>query len=237
VIAPRWLIWVVGVTLLALLALLPLRVALGTADLERLGMTARKVSGTIWNGQVAGLTLNRQGLGNFQVRAEPLPLLLGRASMRFDRIEDGLQGPLSGTLLSGGTARGVKGLTGRLATASLFAPVPVEALDFDQVSIVFRNGRCADASGNLTAVVGTRIGPLDLTRGLSGPVSCEGDRVRARLASAGGSQSLQFTVGEDGRYRAFLTIRGIAPEVAAALTLFGFQPGPDGLTLTTTNQL
>lgn len=236
-IAPRWLIWVVGVGLLGLLALFPLRVALGAADLERMGLTARKVSGTIWSGQIGGLALDRQGLGNFNVGVEPLPLLAGRASIRFDRIEDQLQGPLSGTLLSGGASRGVKGLTGRLATASLFAPIPVEALDFDRVNIVFRNGECAQASGNLTALVGTRIGPLDLTRGLSGPISCEGDRVRARLASAGGGEFIQFYLAADGRYRAFMTIRSVAPEIGAALTLFGFEPGPDGFTLTTSNKL
>ena len=174
--APRWLIWIVGVGVLALIALLPLRIALGAADLEQLGLTARKVTGTIWSGQIGGLALNRQALGNFNVRLEPLPLLAGRASMRFDRIEDDLQGPLSGLLRSGGATRGVDGLTGRLATAGLFAPVPIEALDFDQVAILFRDGRCAEANGTVTALVGTRIGPLDLTRGMSGPVTCEGDR-------------------------------------------------------------
>ena len=236
-IAPRWLIWVVGIALLAMIALLPLRVALGAADLERLGLAARKISGTIWSGQIGGLTLNRQGLGNFDVRLEPLPLLMGRGSIRFDRIEDELQGPLSGTLLSGGSSRGVEDLTGRLAAGSLFAPVPVEALDFDRVSIVFRNGECVEASGTVTAVVGTRFGPLDLTRGLSGPVSCEGERVRARLASAGGGELVQFYIAEDGRYRAFMTIRGVAPEIGAALSLFGFRPGPDGLTISTANRL
>lgn len=232
----RWLAWTLVVALAMLVAFFPLRLALDAADLPRLGLSARDVSGTIWNGRIGGLALQRQELGTFDVELRPGPLLLGRAAMHFERA-DGLQGPLTGTLISGGAAHGVERLDGRLATARLFAPVPVEALEFSRVTIVFRNGACVKARGQVTAVVGTRLGGLDLTRGLSGPVSCEGHRVRARLASSAGREQVEFFLAEDGRYRAFMTVRGAPPAIAIALSLLGFRGGPEGLTLSMSNRL
>lgn len=233
----RWLLWMLAAAVAVLFASFPLRLALHVADLPRLGLSAREVGGTIWRGRIGGLALKRQALGTFDVRLRPAPLLLGRAAMRFDRTDQELQGPLSGTLLSGGSAHGVQRLEGRLAAASLFAPVPVEALEFNRVTVVFREGSCVEAAGQVTAVVGTRIGGLDLTRGLSGPVACEGERVRARLASAGGRERVEFFLAEDGRYRAFMTVRGASPELALGLGLLGFSSGPEGLTLTMSNRL
>ena len=232
----RWILWTAAIVLAVLALFFPLRLAIEAADLPRFGLAARDVSGSIWDGRIGGLALGRQDLGSFDVQLRPGPLLLGRAAMRFDR-RDELQGPLSGTLLSGGQTHGVEGLTGRLSAALLFAPVPVEALEFDGVTVLFANGACREARGQMTAVVGTRFGGLDLTRGLAGPVSCEGQRVRARLASAGGRESLEFFLAEDGRYRAFMTLRGVPQQVAAPLGLLGFQTGPDGLTLTMSSRL
>ena len=232
----RWALWTGVVALLLLILLFPLRLAIEAADLQRLGLSARQVSGTIWDGRISGLTLNRQELGTFDVRLHPGPLLLGRGAMRFER-NDELYGSLDGTLISGGGRNGVEAMTGRLGTATLFAPLPVEALEFRQATILFRDGSCSEARGQITAVVGTRFGGLDLTRGLSGPVSCEGRRVRARLASEGGRESLEFFLAEDGQYRAFMTLRGLAPEVAAGLQMLGFSGGPSGVTLSTSGRL
>lgn len=232
----RWFLWVAAVAAVVLVAFFPLRLALDAADLPKLGLNARQVSGTIWDGRISDLTLDRQALGSFDVMLKPGPLLLGSGAMRFERVQD-LQGPLTGTLLSGRSAHGVEGLSGRLATGNLFAPMPVEALEFSRVTVVFRNRMCVEARGQVTAVVGTRIGGLDLTQGLSGPVTCEGERVRARLASGGGREQVEFFLADDGRYRAFMTVRGVAPEVGMALSLLGFRGGPGGLTMTMSGKL
>lgn len=234
--AYRWIVWTGVITLLAALLLMPLRVALAAADLERLNLSARQVGGSIWNGRIGDLTLGRQLLGTFDVSIDPAALLLGRVSMKFDRLES-LQGPLAGTLRSGGSVRGFENLTGRLPASGLFAPVPVEALDFDRTTILFDGGRCARAEGRISARLGVQLGPIDLSRGFSGPVSCEGERVRARLATPSGLERLEFYVDRNGRFRSWLTIRNAPPETAAALSLFGFSSGPDGMTLSVSNSL
>jgi general secretion pathway protein N len=234
-IAPRWLVWTLGVGLLALVLTVPLRVALGAADLERLNLSARQVAGTIWNGRIGDLTLGRQLLGTFDVRLDSGALLLGRTKLRFDRL-DSLQGPLTGALHTGGTA-GVEELTGRLAVGNLLAPVPVNSISFEDTTIVFQGGRCIRADGRLTATLAIRLGPLDLARGFTGNVTCDGERVRARLASPSGGELVEFYIGQNGRYRAWLTIRDAPGPIAAALAIYGFRPSAEGLTLSVSNAL
>lgn len=232
----RWVLWTVAAGLAMLVLVFPLRLALDAAELPRLGLTARAVSGSIWNGRIGDLSLGGQELGTFDVQLRPGPLLLGRTAMRFER-RDEVQGPLEGTLKSGEGTHGVEGLTGRLATASLLAPVPVEALEFQRVTILFRDGACVQAEGQVSAAAGARLGSLDLTRTLRGPVSCEGKRVRARLASRTGRETLEVLLSESGRYRAFMTLRGLPPGVAAGLGLIGFQNGPEGTSLSMSGAL
>lgn len=232
----RWAIWTAGIAVLAVLLLFPLRAALPQDDLAELRLTARQVAGSIWYGRIGDLTLDRQLLGTFDVRLNPAALLLGRVEMRFERIGS-LQGPLTGGLRAGGQTRGVEDLSGRMPAASLLAPLPIETLDFSEATILFRNGVCSEARGRVTARLGMQLGPIDLSRGLSGPLQCEGERVRARLASESGAELLEFYVSSTGRLRGWITIRNPAPDVTAALAIFGFQPGPGGLTLSVDGRL
>ncbi|WP_205479444.1 type II secretion system protein N [Sphingomonas arenae] len=232
----RWILWTAAAGIALLVLFFPLRLALDAADLPKLGLTARAVSGSIWDGRIGDLSLGRQALGTFDVQLRPGPLLLGRTALRFQRRDD-LQGPLEGTLRSGGGSHGVEQLTGRLATASLLAPVPVDALEFRQVTILFHDGACMKAEGEVSAAAGARLGGLNLTKALTGPVSCEGQRVRARLASETGRETLEVLLSENGRYRAFMTLRGLPPTVAAGLGLIGFQNGPEGTSLSMSGAL
>ncbi|HYI42845.1 MAG TPA: hypothetical protein VD768_04400 [Sphingomicrobium sp.] len=52
-----WVPWLSGILAIALVGLFPLRVALGSSDLERIGFTARQVAGTIWYGRIGSLNL------------------------------------------------------------------------------------------------------------------------------------------------------------------------------------
>ena len=73
----RWIAAAAGITILAVVALFPLRIALGLSDLDRIGFTARQVEGSIWSLPVAaGLLLTpvtvwltaRADVGNWLVR-------------------------------------------------------------------------------------------------------------------------------------------------------------------------
>lgn len=232
---PRpWWVWVTGIALLALLALFPLRIALAMSDLQRVGFTARQVAGTIWYGRIGDLQLRSQPLGTMEVRLNPLALLVGRVSMRFNRMDDP-QGGLNGRLLSGGM-QGVESVSGRIDVSQIFAPLPLEALELEEVTVLFRNGQCVDGSGRVTPVMSVPIPGLTAGR-LAGTLQCEGQRARVTMTSGSGAERIEFYVNASGRYRGWVSVRNAVPEVASALSLLGFRPSPEGLTMSVEGRL
>lgn len=230
----RWISWTLGIFGLALLALFPLRVALGMSDLERIGFSARQVAGTIWYGRIGELHLRSQPLGTFEVQLDPLALLIGRTSMRFNRMDDP-QGVLEGRLLVG-LGRGVKGASGRIAIGDMFAPLPIEALELQDLTLLFRNGLCVEAAGRVTPIMAASVPGVKLV-GLTGTMQCDGERARVEMVSASGSERVEFYVGSSGQYRGWLSIRATAPGASAGLSILGFRPSPDGMTLTVNGRL
>lgn len=227
----RWIIWSLGLLALAIIALFPLRVALGLIDIERTGLTARAVAGPVWSGAIGDLRLGEQSLGSFEVGLDPLAALTGRTDLRFERFNDP-EGPLFGTLRSGKRGNGIVDTSGRLAAASLFAPLPVDTIDLANATVLFADGRCVAASGRLTSSVNTRIAGLDLSRGLEGALSCEGERVRVAMVSKSRMERIDLTIAANGDYRAWMRISAEAPDLAAALMLLGFRPSGGGMGLT-----
>jgi general secretion pathway protein N len=226
----RWVVWTTGIALIALLLLLPLRIALSAADLQQLGLSARQVGGTIWQGRIGELMLGRQLLGTFDVRLDPGALLLGRVAMPFERL-DQIQGPLTGVLRAGGSITGVERLSGSVPAANLLGGAPIDSLTFTNTTIIFEGSRCAQASGHLAANLAVRFGPLAIDRGFAGTLACEGDRVRARLASPAGTEQVEFFVNSSGQVRGSITIRSPLPGLDTLLSTYGFRAGPGGLTL------
>lgn len=226
----RWAVWTTGIALIGLLLLLPLRVALSAADLQQLGLSARQVGGTIWQGRIGELMLGRQLLGTFDVRLDPGALLLGRVAMPFERL-DQIQGPMTGVLRAGGSVTGVERLNGALPAANLLGGAPVDALTFTDTTVLFEGDRCSQASGRVTANLVVRFGPMALDRGFAGALSCDGNRVRARLASQAGTEQVEFYVSSSGQVRGWITIRSPLPGLDHLLTTYGFRPTPAGLTL------
>ena len=231
----RWIVWTGGILALAAVVLFPLRIALAMTDLERIGFTARQVAGTIWHGRIGELQLRSQPLGTFEVALDPVALLLGRLSMRFYRL-DSPDGLLEGRLVAG-ARRGIVDASGRVAAAAMFRPLPVEALELQKVTVLFRGGRCVEASGTMRLVPGIGIPGVDLGSGLAGPVECEGERARVDMTSPSGAERLEFYVQESGDYRAWLSIRSQSPVVSGALAVLGFRPTENGMTLSVDGRL
>lgn len=231
----RWLIWTGGILALALISLFPLRVALAMSDMKRMGFAARQVAGTIWYGRIGELHLRSQPLGTFEVRLDPAALLFGTISMRFDRLDDP-DGILEGQLVAG-LSRGIKSSSGRIAAAEMFAPLPIEAIELRDVTVLFRRGTCVEAAGEITPIIASPVPGLSFATGLTGRLDCEGERARVVMASPGGGERLEFYVNSEGDYRAWMTVRTPAPEASVALSLFGFRPSPEGLTLSMRGRL
>jgi len=231
----RWMIWTVGLLALAAFALFPLRIALALSDLERIGFTARQVGGTIWYGRIGELHLRSQNLGTFEVGVDPAALLIGNLNMRFNRLES-LEGPLQGRLVAGGS-RGVVDVSGRIAVGAAFAPLPIAAVELSRVTVLFRRGQCQRAEGTLRPVLAAAIPGISFDANTAGTIQCDGERARVRMRSASGRETIEFYVGQSGRYRGWISVRTDQPGVGAGLFLLGFRPSPEGLTLTVDGQL
>jgi len=226
----RWAVWLTGLALLALLILFPLRLALDMVDLERFGLSASKASGTVWQGRIHDARFGKLTLGTLDAGLNPFGVLIGRASLGFDRTEHP-DGPLTGRILASGSRNGIRNMTGRLGVGGLLAPLPIDALEFTNATALFEDGQCVDANGTLKAIVGTRFAGLDLTQGMVGALSCDGERVRVAMTSATGLERVDVYVSSSGRYRAWLRINPGAPDLAAALALFGFTGSGGGMGL------
>ena len=61
---------------------MPMRIALGLSGVERLGVAAREVRGTLWSGRIDQLMLGTMPVGSVNAALSPVSLLMGR--VRFD---------------------------------------------------------------------------------------------------------------------------------------------------------
>jgi len=229
----RWFAWFATVSLMALIGLFPLRAALGMSDLQRIGFAARQVAGSIWYGRIGELHLRSQPLGTFEVKLEPTALLLGDVSMAFSRM-DHPEGVLRGRLVAG-LKRGIVGTSGRLALGDMFAPLPIEAIELSDVTLLFRGGTCVKASGQVAPIID---GPIaGAFAGLNGRLQCDGERARVVLQGQSGNERFEFYVHANGSYRAWMSVRSAAPEINSPLAEFGFRPTPQGMTLSVDGRL
>lgn len=217
---------------LALVALLPLRLVLGLTGLGEAGLTARRVDGMVWGGSLREARWGDVALGDLDARLAFWPLLIGRARVEIDGAGAAAGGrPVHGAVTIARHAQGVDDFTASLAAGALFAPLPVTGLDLDQVSIRFRDGQCDAAQGRVRATLAGEAGGVPLPPVLSGPARCEAGALLLPLASQAGTETATLRVTGDGRYRAEFALRSGDPAVAARLERAGFVGGPAGYRL------
>lgn len=234
--ARRWGIAALALALLLAIATFPLRVALAWSGASDAGVTARAVNGTIWSGELIDARLGLLPLGTIRASLSPLALLGGRTEMAFSRADDRL-GALAGRL-HGSNPRGVSDVNGTSVMAGALGMIPVDTIRFEGSTVRFDGaGRCASATGRIQLSVNAPIAGLDLSRGLSGPLSCANGRAQAALASQSGMERLTLSFDGGGAYRARFAINvDRDPAMATALAALGFQPGPGGYVLTTSGR-
>ncbi|WP_425229349.1 type II secretion system protein N [Sphingomonas sp.] len=211
-----------------LLALIPLRLALGAVGLGDAGLTARRVEGGLWSGRLVEARWGDVALGDLDARLAFWPLLIGRARVELDGA--GAR-PLHGAVTVGRHGFGVDNMTATLATGQLFAPLPVTALDLDEASVRFRDGQCEAADGRVRATLAGEAAGVPLPATLSGPARCEAGALLLPLTSAAGTEQATLRVFGDGRYRAEFALRSPDPGVALRLERAGFVGGARGYRL------
>ncbi len=230
----RWTMWFVALLLLSLIALVPLRVAIG--GLADRGFTARQVAGTIWYGRIGELSLRGSRLGTFEVALDPGPVLIGAIELGFDRMDDP-QGPLGGTFV-GGSKSGIRTSSGRLSIAGLIGKIPADVVTLDAVTILFKGGQCIEASGTIGIAIAAPLPGLGAVQ-YRGTPTCDRDRVRFLLSGPAGGGTVELQIRSTGDLRAVLRIPNadVAVGAAAALSAAGFSETAQGWTLSAQGKL
>lgn len=221
ILSRRMRIVLILALLLGLLLFLPMRVALGVAGLERLGVAAREVRGSVWSGRIDQLMLGNMPLGSVRAGLSPVSLLMGRARFDIARTK-GLADDIRGALTVGFGRIGVDDVTGAVPLGRTFAPLPVGSLMLEDVSAYYSGDRCGHAEGRVRARMAGQMPGLNLSQGLSGVVTCDGDALLLPLVSQSGMEKISLRVWRSGRYTAEMRVETADPALSATLGQAGF---------------
>ena len=221
ILSRRMRIVLILALLFGLLLFLPMRVALGVAGLERLGVAAREVRGSVWSGRIDQLMLGNMPLGSVRAGLSPVSLLMGRARFDIARTK-GLADDIRGALTVGFGRIGVDDVTGAVPLGRTFAPLPVGSLMLEDVSAYYSGDRCGHAEGRVRARMAGQMPGLNLSQGLSGVVTCDGDALLLPLVSQSGMEKISLRIWRSGRYTAEMRVETADPTLSATLGQAGF---------------
>ncbi len=215
----------------ALLAFLPLRLVLGAAGVDMAGLTARRADGSVWAGSLSEVSAAGLRVGDLRARLSPVQLLIGRASVLLASREGDTAHPFRGAFVVSRHMAGADHVTATVPAGATFAPLPVTALDLDDVTVRFTDGLCDHAEGRVRATLASDVGGVPLAGAVSGEARCDAGAVLLPLASQAGAEQVQLRVRANGRYTARLRMAASDPVVAGKLAGFGFQPVAGGYQL------
>lgn len=216
-----------GVFMAALIALFPLRLALGIMGADRWGVAARAVSGSIWWGGLGQFYAGEVPLGTVDAGLSPIQLLVGRARVDIIR-KAGLPNDIAGAFSIGWGRRGIDDVTGTLPLGRAAAPLPIGAVTMEDVSARFSGESCAAAEGRVRVTVPGELAGLNLSQGLSGEPRCDGEALLLPLVSQSGMEKLDLRVMPDGRWKADMSVTSTDPSLGQKLGIVGFAPTNGG---------
>jgi general secretion pathway protein N len=222
----RRAVFFLSVMAVALIVLLPLRVAAGWFALNGRGLAAREAAGSLWLGTLKEAQFGAAPLGDVHARLNLLPLFLGRARLSLWRDE--ADGRFEGAISVSRHSFGLDDLTGQLRVGALFAPLPLATLDLVDVTAHFEGGVCDFAEGEVRAGLAGEVGGILLPGGLRGTARCAEGALLLPLASQSGMEQANLRFAADGRWRIDLLIRPTDPAAIARLAAAGFSAGPGG---------
>lgn len=220
-----------AIFVVALIALLPMRLALAWFGLGDAGLAARSVTGPVWFGALHEAQFGALNFGDLRARLSPIQLLVGRA--RVDLVAPGSTAaqPVRAGIGVTRHSFGIDDMSVGLGVGTVFAPVPISRVDLDDVSFRFDGNVCTHAEGRVKASLAGGIAGLALTQGLSGTARCDGNALLLPLVSQAGTEAISLRVRADGGYTAQLRVQAGDPALADKLRLAGFQASGAGYTL------
>jgi general secretion pathway protein N len=220
-LSPRTRIVLILLFFFGLILFMPMRIALGLTGLERVGVAARDVRGSIWNGRIDQLMLGTMPVGPVRAALSPISLLMGRARTDIWR-QEGAADDLSGALTAGIGRIGIDDVTGAVPLGRSFAPLPIGSLIMEDVTAYFSGDRCGHAEGRVRAQIAGQFPGLNLSQGLSGIVSCDGDALLLPLVSQSGLEKVNLRIWRSGRYVAEMRVETADAGLTDALGKAGF---------------
>jgi general secretion pathway protein N len=218
---------------LALTLMLPLRLIFAFARLGDMGLSARAVTGSVWNGQLAGATIGGVPLGDLNAALSPFALLNGRVSIGLSSQNDLTA---RATLIATGNQIGVDQATLRLAAPGAFAPLPIDAVGLGDVRFRLKDDRCAQASGQVRVNISDAIGGVTLGQGLTGALRCDGDALGVTLVSQTGMERIIVRIRPGQGYRATIIVAAANADRAKILSRSGFRETAQGFAMQISGQ-
>lgn len=230
------LLFFTAVFVIALLALLPMRLVIDGLGWDTRGIAARDVRGSIWGGELREAQLSGVAAGDVHAALRALPLLIGTARVGFERSGDG-PNPFDGAIEVGRTSFGLADVDGPLSLGAALAPLPLSQLDLAGLTARFEDGQCSEAGGTVRAQVAGDLGGISLPGGLTGTARCDSGALLIPMASQSGMEQLELRVFADGRFQASIIIRSTDTALQPRLQAAGFQQSPQGWTRTVSGRL
>ena len=220
----------VAVMLITIIWQAPLSFALRRANLDQYGLQWERARGSIWNGQVTGLSLGQQAIGNAVLKLHASDLLKGHIG--YDVVWSGRPGRGTGTLSFGNSGfhmtnlRGeldlaaISGLSARLRQIGGLARVRVD-------EIIIQNNRCEKANGSVSTDFLSRVSASYGSEwpNLEGTITCDQDMLTIPLearSSLGETFHVQALIGLTEASSIAARVSNAGPELETALAMLGF---------------
>jgi general secretion pathway protein N len=211
--------------IIALIAVFPLRLALGAMSDSGALFTARAAQGSIWNGKLRDISIDGVSLGDFSAKLSPLKLLSGIAAIQLRAIAGE---PAAATLIATPGSYGAESVTARLVLPGAFDPLPVESVDLKEASVRFSKMGCVSADGQVRVVLAGTLAGISLGQQLLGSPRCDGKILSLALVSQSAMERISLRVVPDGQYNAKFLIRASDADMAGKLNAIGFRETPEG---------
>lgn len=168
-------------------ALTPLRTAWASAGAPR-GISVQHVSGTIWSGELSGVSWQGVDLGDFRSNADFLTRI---GDMVVHLASD--DGPVRSADIS--TSGALSNVSAEFQLSGFVAVAPAQAVvRISKGAAEFDQSACRIAAGTVSVDPVAQYGLPALT----GELSCLSGEFVASLASADGAYSLSVVIGSDG---------------------------------------
>jgi general secretion pathway protein N len=209
------------VLVVGLIVFMPMRAAAALVGLDKLGLSAAAVTGSLWSGRLSQAAFRDAPLGDVDASVDFVSLVTGTSRVRL-RAERG-----EATLVRSGARVGMAKANLSLPMSLFPTAVPLPGtLTTEGFTAGFQNGRCVRAEGKVSADVLQRNGSLLGEGGsaMTGEAVCDGGALLVPLTGRTSTANVQLNlrVEGDGRYQVDTRVSTADPRLEAALSLAGF---------------